>query len=384
MRRPTRLVAALLLPLLVACSSDDESWQTSPASSDALVTDIVAVGSLEPLDEVDVGSDQSGILATVEVEQNASVTTGQVLARLDPTSFQLEVDQAAAALASAEATALQRRVEAEEAERQRARAERLLARGAASAVEVEEAIAAEESAEAVLAQALAQVRQAKATLNTAQDDLDDTVITSPIDGVVLQRSVEPGQTVVSSLSATTLFTIASDLASMKADVQVDEADVGQIAAGQTATFVVSAWPERTFDAEVYEVDLAPDPDEDVVVYLAELRLDNEEGLLRPGMTVTASIETGRSEGALLVAAEALRVQGPGPAPSGDHVWVLDGEHPVPVRVTIVGTDGSNAAVTPVDADSPLVDGAEVITGGGPTKKRSAGFRVAGPPGGGRR
>ena len=163
----------------------------------------------------------------------------------------------------------------------------------------------------------------------------------PLHNTLTQRHVDPGQTVVSSLQATPLFEVASDLAQMEAEVAVDEADIGRVSAGQPATFTVTAWPDRTFNAVVHSVDIAPDPNETVVVYDAELRLNNADLALRPGMTATAEIEVGRLEGVLLVPSAALRyspkimLQGGRMVGevSGDQpkVWTLKNDTPVANR-----------------------------------------------------
>lgn len=367
--RPLPLVPLLLV--LAACGGSATSdWELSVVQRGDLVMDIVAVGTLEALDTVEIGSDLTGTLQSVEVVQNQAVTAGQVLARLDPTPFDLAVEQAEASWNAARASQEQAEVTLREATVGHRRAERLLERGASTAVELEQAQASEDQAQAGLAAARAQVAQAHADLLRARDDREHTVISSPIDGVVLQRFVDPGQTVVSSMSATTLFELASDLAAMKADVQVDEADVGRVQAGQAASFTVSAWPGQTFAATVAEVDLAPDPDEEVVVYLAELRLDNSQGRLRPGMTATASVETGRVSDALLVPSAALRFEVAGaPAPTGDHLWIVAEPEPRAVAVTVLGDDGETAAV---QAEGLTVGEVVIIGGGAPA--RAAGAR----------
>lgn len=360
------------LALLTACGSDaSDAWKTAELTRGDLVVNIVAVGTLEPLNSVEVGPTVSGRLVAVEVEQNDRVVAGQLLARIDPTPFSLAVDQARASVSAAQASRNQVRVTAREAERARDRTERLRARGAASDVELLDAQAALETATASVRNADAQVAQARASLLTAQDNLSQTEVLSPIDGVVLQRTAELGQTVVSNMTATTLFTIASDLAAMKADVEVDEADVGRVEAGQPATFTVSAFPESSFHATVAQVDLAPDPSEAVVVYLAELRLDNSEGQLRPGMTATASIETARVSDTLLAPAAALRFNPSGVTPPDKaHVWVLQDQRPVAVEVVNLGTDGQTVALSSASLDV----GVTVLTGGGPTRRRPLGPR----------
>ncbi len=353
------LVAVVLASVGVAAlrGGPPPRYETAEVTRGALVEKVTAVGQLEPMDSVEVGSDLSGKVEAVLVDVNQAVTKGQPLARLDPTPFENAVAQAKAQLASARASLSQAKVTEEAARLDAERSARLLERGAATAVDVEDARIAHDQAVASTAAAEAQVALRKAALTEAEDDLADTVITAPIDGVVIVRLVDPGQTVVSSMSATALFTVASDLKDLKAEVGVDEADVGKVVAAQPARFTVSAWPDRTFDAAVATVDLAPQDEDDVVTYDAELRVRNDDRALRPGLTVTAEIEVGRLDDVLLIPTTALRFEVEG-GQEGDDVWVLDGEAPRAVPVTVLGTDGLSTAIRADGLDA----GARVIVG----------------------
>jgi len=348
----------------VSGSSGEVSYQTEPVQRGTLDVRITAVGTLEPEDVVEVGSDLSGRVTSVLVDKNAVVKAGDVLAQLDAEPFEHAVAQATAQLSSARAAVAKAQVELEDAVVQRDRSARLFDHGAVSATTVEAAELSVRTASASLQTARAQRDQAAASLADAENDLAHTTITSPIDGVVLQRYVDPGQTVVSAMSATALFEVASDLSALQVEVAVDEADVGQVAVGQSARFTVSAHGEATFTAEVVSVDLAPDPDATVVSYPAELRVDNREGLLRPGMTATADILVASLDDALQVPTLALRYRpsrGPdAPTASGEQVYVLRDGEPVGVAVEVLGTDGLNTAVA---ADGLSVDDAIVLGGG---------------------
>ncbi len=360
------LVALVGLGLWSASgSSSDTSYQTMPVQRGTLDVRVTAVGTLEPEDLVEVGSDQSGRVTAVLVDKNSVVAAGDVLAQLDAEPFEHAVAQAKAQLSSARAAVAKADVELQDAIVQRDRSARLFERGAVSATTLEAAELAVRTASAAQQSAWAQRDQALATLADAQADLEDTTITSPIDGVVLQRYVDPGQTVVSAMSATALFEVASDLSALQVEVAVDEADVGQVQAGQEARFTVSAYSDATFSAEVVSVDLAPDPDETVVSYPAELRVDNREGLLRPGMTATADILVASLEDTLQVPTLALRYrpqrEGPGASTTaGERVYVLRDGAPTAVPVEIVGTDGLQTAVV---AEGLSVDDAIVLGGG---------------------
>jgi HlyD family secretion protein len=344
-------------------------WETAPLTRGALVHKVTAVGQLEPVERVEVGSDLSGKVASVEVEANDTVTVGDVLARLDPVPYENAVTRARATLASSRASLEQANVTAKAARLDLERTQRLVERGAATPVDVENATLELDGALAAAAGAKAQVDISRASLATAEEDLGKTVITAPITGVVTRRLVDPGQTVVSAMSATALFEVASDLSSLKAEVAVDEADVGRVHADQTAIFTVSAWPDRTFAAAVQTVDLAPVSDESVVTYDADLRLRNDDLTLRPGMTATAEIEVGRLDAVLLVPSAALRFR-PDGAVLGEGEWVFqpDGDTLRSVRVNVLGTDGLQTAIESAEPAGAEPDGAldpdaPVVVGG---------------------
>lgn len=329
------------------------AWETAQVRRGALVIEVTAVGTLEPLHTVKVGSDVSGVVAEVFVETNQTVKAGQVLLRLDTTLLEAQTRQAKAALAAGKAAERQAKVALQGASSELARAERVSASAALSAADLEAARLARDRAEAALQLAVAQRQQAEATLDQAQTNLARATITSPIDGVVLSRAVDPGQAVVSALSAATLFEVAEDLGRMSVEVEIDEADVARVQPEQRATFTVSAHPDRVFDAHVDKVELAPKPGSAVVTYLACLHLDNAEGLLRPGMTATARIDAERLEDRLLLPTAALRFQPPGqdlPPPAEragrrvGRVWVPDEDGPRPVEVVTGGTDGRDAVL----------------------------------------
>lgn len=360
-RRPSRLVPLLFTPLALAtaCGSHDSgaAWTEATAVRGDLVVDVTAVGTLQPVDAVEVGSDLSGEVVDVLVEANDPVTAGQALARLDPRPFELAVDDAASAVSSARASVAQATASLDMARLELDRTTALFDGGASTRAALDSATSQVRLQAATRDGARAQLSQARSRLARATEDLDDTVIVSPIDGVVLQRAVEPGQTVVSAMSATTLFEVASDLAHLQADVDIDEADVARVSPGQATTFSVAAWPDRTFEATVARVDLSPDPRSAVVVYVAELHLDNPDGALRPGMTATASIETHRFDDVVLVPSAALRFTpeaGPA-APGGPTVWSHDGTW-VPHTVDVLGTDGQWTAVDGLDTDTLVVTG----------------------------
>lgn len=281
---------------------------------------VAATGAVRARVTVEVGSQLSGQIAELTVDFNSPVEQGQVIARIDPQSYETRVREAEAAVATANAQiALQQaglqRVDANlrVAEEEFGRVESLLERGIASTAAFEAAEAALESSRSERAVALAQIRNARATLqqreatlNGAQIDLERTVIRAPIDGVVINRAVDVGQTVAASMSAPVLFTIAQDLSVIQIDAQVDESDIGQILQGQTATFTVDAFPGQDYEGSVDQVRLAATNESNVVTYTVVITAQNPGQRLLPGMTANLNIVTGEREGVLSVPNSALR------------------------------------------------------------------------------
>ncbi len=293
--------------------TDGVQYETAEVRRGNLTVTVTATGSLEPTNQVEVGIEVSGTIKTVEVDYNDRVRVGQVLARLDTTKLQAQVQQSQAALASARAKVLQARASVEEAKAQLARLTRVreLSGGKVpSQHELDSATAALARARADEASAEAVVAQTRATLDANRTDLAKAVIRSPINGVVLKRSVEPGQTLAASFQAPVLFVLAEDLAQMELHVDVDEADVGHVKEGQPATFTVDAYPDRAFPARITRVHYGSQTAEGVVTYQAVLKVDNAALSLRPGMTATATITVDSVENALLVPSAALRFTPP--------------------------------------------------------------------------
>ena len=298
--------------------TDGARYVTQPARRGDLVVTVSATGTLQPIKKVDVGIEVSGTIKTVAVDYNDKVTNGQVLARLDTTRLEVQALQSEAALAAARAKVAQTEASVQEAAAQAARLSRVFELSGGklpSQADLDAAKATLARARADEASARAAVTQGQATLDVNRTDLAKAVIHSPINGVVLTRAVEPGQTVAAAFQAPILFTLAEDLTQMELQVDVDEADVGQVREGQTATFTVDAYPDRVFPARLTQVRLGSQTVEGVVTYKTVLQVDNAEFLLRPGMTATAVITVNRRTNALLIPNAALRFVPPA-APAG--------------------------------------------------------------------
>ncbi len=284
-------------------------YTTEPATRGRLVVKVSATGNLQPTNKVEVSSELSGIVAEVLVDENDRVKKGQVLARLDLSKLQDAVTKSRASLAAAEAQVLQAQATAEEVGTQLTRYRQVAEQSGGkvpSKIELATAEANLKRAEANEAGARASVTQARANLQSDETNLAKASIRSPIDGIVLTRKVEPGQTVAATLQAPVLFTLAEDLAKMKLQVDVDEADVGQVRVGQEATFTVDAWPGRRYTGTITRVGFGSQTKDNVVSYPTVIVVDNRDLTLRPGMTGTADIVTVTKDDALLVPNAALR------------------------------------------------------------------------------
>lgn len=328
LRGKGRWIAAAVLALLIFVfmlfggnGARQGRYLTEDAATGKLTVTISASGTLQPTRSVDVGSELSGTLEAVLVEENDRVKRGQVVARLDTAKLEDAVAKSRAAVAQMEATVVETR-----AGLKRLRHVAELSGGKVpSQGELE-------SAEAALQRAVANETSARATLKTDETNIHKAVIRSPIDGVVLTRKVEPGQTVVAAMTTPVLFVIAEDLTKMELQVKVDEADVGTVRLGQPASFTVSSWPGREFPATIRRVGIGSTITDNVVTYKTILGVANDDLVLRPGMTATARIVTAQRDNALLVPNAALRFTRPAadsPAAQGSIVSRLLPRPPQP-------------------------------------------------------
>lgn len=303
------ILIAVLIIVLNRQGQQPVRYETQKARQGDLIVTVSATGNLEPTNNVNVGSELSGIIKRVEVEENEWVKAGQVLARLDTEKLTAAVRKSRAALESAQAKVLvaQATIREKVQSFERLKKAYTISGGKIpSRDDLDTAEAALIRARADEAGARAAVTEAQAALDSALTDLKKAVIVSPINGIVLARDVEVGQTVAASLQAVTLFTLAQDLARMELKVSVDEADVGRIKSGQTATFTVDAYPDRVFQARITRVSYGSTITDGVVTYATVLDVDNSDLSLRPGMTATAVITVQKVENALLAPNAALR------------------------------------------------------------------------------
>jgi HlyD family secretion protein len=355
-------------------SNNAAQFVTGTVELGTLRVEVTATGTLEPVEKVDVGAELSGRIEEVFVDFNDPVTKGQILAKLDIELLEAKAVQSAASLLSAQASVRQAEATLKEAKNRRDRVINLAKSRTVSSQEVDTAEANLLRAEAALEIAKAQVALSEAQRKVDEENLGKAEIRSPIDGTVLDRKIEAGQTVAASFQTPVLFTLASDLKQMELQVDIDEADIGDIAVGQLATFTVDAFPNRRFEAKILKVHNAPLTVQNVVTYRAILSVDNADGVLKPGMTATADITVKAQENVLTVPNGALRFTPPNEEPGQrstntedanlHRVWVDPGA-PEAREIRTGATDGSRTEVLSGDleaGDSVLVDLADTRGG----------------------
>jgi HlyD family secretion protein len=374
-------------------STMESPYLTVPVSKANVRQVVSSTGTLQAVITVQVGSQVSGTIDKLFADFNTKVKAGQVVAQLNQDKFKASVDQARANVLAAEANFTKAKVAVADALRTLGRNRELRKRDLTAQSELDAAQTAYDAAVAQLNVNQAQTAQAKAALSQAMVDLNNTVIRSPVDGIVISRTVDVGQTVAASLQAPTLFTIANDLAKMEVHTSVDEADVGNVREGQQVSFTVDAFPARRFRGKVFQVRNAPTIIQNVVTYAAVVRIDNKELLLKPGMTANVQFLVSEKEDVLTIPNMALRFKPPEekneaqdalrqersraaprvgarrtsrPGRSGGGVrpvrdvkiYVLKGARAQPVDVQLGITDGSKSEVIsgPIDENDLVIIG----------------------------
>jgi HlyD family secretion protein len=315
-----RLLITLALLLVVAGSGYGYwRWNNGPkeppfviaAAERANITQVVSsTGTLQAVVTVQVGSQVSGTIEKLFANFNSKVKSGQAVAQLNQDKFKAAVDQARANHIAAQSSLAKAKVSVEDARRTLDRTRELKKRDLTAQSELDAAQTAYDAAVAQLEVNKAQVAQAQAALNQVSVDLNNTVIRSPVDGIVISRNVDVGQTVAASLSAPTLFTIANDLSKMEVHTNVDEADVGNVWEGQEVSFTVDAFPARRFRGKVYQVRNAPLNVQGVITYNAVARIDNKDLILKPGMTANVRFLVSHKENVLVIPNMAMRFRPP--------------------------------------------------------------------------
>ncbi len=381
-RVPLIAIVLILVTLLgvgfwrLGDGAKESPYLTAPVQRGDITQVVTATGSLSAVITVQVGSQVSGAIDKLYADFNSQVKAGQVIAQLNQDKFKAAVDQAKANLLAAQASVAKAKVTVEDARRTLERNKELKKRELVAQSDLDAAQTAYDAAATQLEVNKAQVAQAQAALNQASVDLANTIIRSPVDGIVVSRNVDVGQTVAASLQAPTLFLIANDLSKMQVDTNVSEADVGNVWVDQEVAFTVDAYPARRFGGTVLQVRNAPIMVQNVVTYDAVVGVDNQELLLKPGMTANVEFLVSKKSGVVKIPNAALRFKPPsekqqtqavaerqvagagGGGRGGDRnagqrersreerlskegtVYVLREQKPVPVKVRLGISDGS--------------------------------------------
>lgn len=359
---------AVIAWLLSRGKKDDTVNFTTEAVAPANIENsVTATGSIEAVKTVTVGTQVSGIIDKLYVDYNSVVKKGQVIAELDKQNLLSQLNSSKAALSQAQAnlTSAMSDLAYQKANYQRYRT--LYNKGLIAANDYEQARLSWQTAAATVAERRDAVASAREEVNRAQTNLSYAVITSPIDGVVISKSVEEGQTVAASYSTPTLFTIAKDLKDMRVIADVDEADIGGVIVGQRVTFTVDAYPDDTFEGAVTQVRQEATTTNNVVTYEVVISAPNQDLKLKPGLTANVTIYTQETKGVLSVPSKALRFTPEKDAVGGrkikdianakNKVWTLEGNTLVAHRVTVGATDGTHTQIL-----SGIKKGQKVITG----------------------
>ncbi len=382
------------------------SYKTARIERGAIASTVAATGNLSAVTTVQVGTQVSGTIQKLYADFNSRVKKGQAIAEIDPSLFNASVEQSQGNFLNAEANLQKAKVTLADAERTFNRNKKLLADGIISQADYDVAETALQSAKATVKAAEGGIAQTRGSLMQARTNLRYSIIRSPVDGVVISRAVDIGQTVAASFQTPTLFTIAKDLTKMQIEVSVDEADISRIVLDQKATFTVDSYPEQTFRGKVVQIRSAPIITQNVVTYVVVVNVDNSDLKLMPGMTANVSIEVAKKDDVLKLPPAALRfkpkakgdeakTKGSGernsansqrPAPgaaapgggkaggrkggAGQQVYILKEGKPVAVPVKTGIANNSSIEL----AESSLKEGDEVVieqTGGGDSKKKAS-------------
>jgi len=382
-----RRLVPLAILVLVACAAygayrwvrsrpaPPTQYRTAPVSRRAITGKVIASGTLSAIVTVQVGTQVSGRIQKLFADFNSPVSKGQLVAKIDPQIYQAAADQAEANYLAAEATVTKAEADARTADRQYARTQALHDQNLASQSDLDNALGAAESAHAGVDGARAALAQARAARSQAQVNLSYTNIISPINGVVISRSVDVGQTVAASLAAPTLFTIAQDLTKMQVDTNVAEADVGRLSVGMQTFFTVDSFPGQRFPGKVREIRNAALTVQNVVTYDAVIDVDNPDLRLRPGMTANVTVIYDQRVSALAIPNAALRFHPPGASPREEPgaqiAWALRDGHPSAVAVHLGLSDGMVTEVTGGDLREGDAVVLEAIEPGSPASSSGA-------------
>ena len=344
-------------------------YQTAPIKRRTITQVVEASGTINPVNTVSVGSTVSGLISAIYVDFNSKVTKGQLLAEIDPRTFQATVDQNQASMNSAEADLANREAALEMSEKTLRRYRNLYARSFIPKADLDQAEADYKSNLAQVNAAKAKISQTRAQYNQSLVNLNYTKITAPVSGMIISREIDLGQPVAASFQAPELFTIAQDLEKMQIEVNVSEADIGDVKEGQEVTYTLDGYPNSVFNGKVTQVRISPTTVSNVVTYSVIVTVDNKDLKLKPGMTANVSIITAKNEDVLSVPNIALKFtpQTDGKKYKTQGLWVKDGMH---IKRIDIQTGASDDSYTEVKGDN-IYEGERVLVGikSGKSKKQ---------------
>jgi HlyD family secretion protein len=365
--KKTAIISAVIILLAVTGyilfrgKGNEPKFRTEKVTRGDVVMAVTSTGTVNPVTTVLVGTQVSGTIKEIYVDFNSPVKKGQLIARIDPALFEAQVNQARANLLSAKANLEKAQATSVDAKRTMERNKELLSKNLIAQSDFDTAETNYETAKASVSAAKAQVVQTEAALSLAETNLYYTKIVSPVEGIVVSRNVDVGQTVAASFQTPTLFSIAQDLTKMQIDANVDESDIGNIKVGQDVEFIVDAYTDITFKGSVWQVRNAPITVQNVVTYDVVIKVDNPELKLKPGMTANVSIITAIKKDVLKIPNAALRfspsekgVQAP--EKKGPGIWILEKEQPMRIPVSTGISDGSYTELV----SGEIREGQEVI------------------------
>ena len=351
------------------------NYDMAPVERRDISSFVTAIGNVSAVTTVEVGTQVSGTIKEIYADYNSIVNKGQIIALIDPTTFEAQVEQAQATLMQARAGLQRAQATLADAKRNLDRQKMLWERDLIARSDLDSAQTDYDLAVAGVSEADANVLQAQASLKKVETDLGYTRIYSPVDGIVVSRDVDAGQTVAASFQTPTLFTIAQDLTKMQIETNVDEADIGNVREGLEVTFTVDAYPNAVFSGRIKQVRIASSVVENVVTYPVIIDVSNPDLMLKPGMTANVTIITDKKENVLAVPSAAFRYRPSayeGELLRGRVLWVLEEGRPLPVQVETGITDGAYVEIKSDD----LKEGDRVIIGeeAGSTKGRASARR----------
>lgn len=355
------------------------TYETTPLERCTITQVVEASGTINPVNTVSVGSVVSGLIESIYVDYNSQVKKGQLLAQIDPRNFQASVEQNTAQVQNAEANMAKIQAVTEMSRKTYVRYKNLYKKNFIAKSELDQAESDYLSNKAQIASAAAQISQARANLATAKTNLGYTKIIAPVDGTIIARKIDIGQSVAASFQAPELFTIAQDLTKMQIEVSVSEADIGKVAVGQEVTYTLDGYQDSVFKGKVTQVRISPTTVSNVVTYTVIVEVDNEDLKLIPGMTANVSIITHKSENVLCAPSIALKYNPntDGTRYKNQGIWILFDKKPKRVNIETGASDDTNIEIK----SKELHEGDKIITGSSNVKKNEkSGDRKGRPPG----